>query len=98
MQPQADGTLLRVKVVPKARKLAVVGIVGDALKVSLTAAPERGEANRQLEEFLAEVLDLPRQRVVVKAGLGSRNKLVLLAGVDRHWLSQRLQAVLSSKQ
>lgn len=95
MQAQADGCLLRVKVVPKARQLGLVGVVGDALKVSLTAAAEKGEANRQLEDFLAEALDLPRTRVVLRAGLTSRTKLVFLAGVDRDWLLQRLRTVLS---
>lgn len=98
VQAHPKGCVLRVRVAPKARRLAIVGVLGDALKVSLTAAAERGDANRQLQEFLAETLQLPRHRVVVDAGLASRTKLVLLVGVDRRWLVERLEAVLSWRQ
>lgn len=94
LQPLGTGCLLRVKVIPKGKKLSVVGVLGDSLKVSLTAAAERGEANRQLEEFLAELLGIPSSSVVLRAGLTSRNKLVFLAGVDPERVFQRLQAVL----
>lgn len=95
LQRQTGGCLLRVKVVPKAKRLAVLGILGDSLKVSLTAAAERGEANRQLKEFLAEVLGMPSSSVVLKAGFTSRNKLVFLAGVDGERVVQRLKTVLT---
>lgn len=94
LQRQEGGCLLRVKVIPKGKKLSVVGVIGESLKVSLTAAAERGEANRQLQEYLAELLGIPSSSVVLKAGLTSRNKLVFLAGVDPERVLQRLQAVL----
>lgn len=86
---------MRVKVVPKAKRLAVVGVMGDSLKVSLTAAAEKGEANRQLQEFLAATFEVPPSSVVLKAGFTSRNKLVFLPGVDPEQILQRLKAVLS---
>ncbi len=87
---------MRVKVVPKAKKLAVVGVMGESLKVALTAAAERGEANRQLQEFLAELLDVPPSHVILRAGLSSRNKLVFLAEVEPQRVVQRLQTMLGS--
>ncbi|MFN3413274.1 MAG: DUF167 domain-containing protein [Thermoanaerobaculum sp.] len=98
MQLHAGGCFLRVKVVPGGKKLAVVGVIGDSLKVSLTAAAERGEANRQLQGFLAEVLGISPSSVVLKAGLTSKNKLVFLAGVEPERVLQRLQGVLSFTQ
>lgn len=95
VQVQAEGCLLRVKVIPKAKRRAVVGVLGDSLKVSLTAVAERGEANRQLQEFLAEVLGIPPSSVLLKAGVASRNKLLFLEGVDPERVVQRLQAVLA---
>lgn len=86
---------MRVKVVPKGKRLAVVGVMGETLKVSLTAAPQRGEANQQLKELLAGVLGIPPSSVVLKAGLTSKNKLVFLAGVEAQEVAQRLQAVLA---
>ncbi|MGC8916710.1 MAG: DUF167 domain-containing protein [Thermoanaerobaculum sp.] len=94
VQRAQGGCLLRVRVAPKARRLAVMGVVGDALKVALTAPPERGQANAQLEGYLAELLAVPRRVVSVRAGAGSRDKLVFLEGMEPSEVLRRLQTVL----
>jgi len=43
-----------VKVHPRARKNAITGELGDALKVSLTAPPIEGNANEACIEFFAK--------------------------------------------
>lgn len=50
----AGGISLAVKVHPRARRNAVTGILGDALKLSLTAPPTEGNANQACIEFLAK--------------------------------------------
>ena len=48
----------------RAKKDAITGTLGDALKLSLTAPPTEGRANGAVIEFLAEVLRLPRSSVL----------------------------------
>ena len=56
----------------------------------MAAAPERGRANEALVELLAETLGLPRERVHVIAGHGSRAKVVEIDGLERAEVERRL--------
>ncbi len=71
-----SGATFQVKVHPRAKKNAITGEVGDALKVALTAPPVEGRANEACIAFLAEVLNVPRSSVTIAAGESSRNKVI----------------------
>jgi uncharacterized protein (TIGR00251 family) len=72
---------LRLRVAPGARRSEIVGRLGDAWRVRVAAAPERGRANAALVDLLADTLGLRRPQVRVVAGAGSRDKVVVLAGL-----------------
>ncbi len=63
-----------VKVHPGAKKNAITGELGDALKLSLTSPPVEGRANEACIEFFAKLLKLPRSSVTIASGLTSRQK------------------------
>lgn len=67
---------LRVRVAPGARRSEVVGRLGDAWKVRVRSAPERGRANDELVELLAGTLGLTRSELRVVAGHTARDKIV----------------------
>jgi len=71
-----------VKVHPRAKKNAITGEFGDALKLALTAPPVEGKANEACIEFFANLLKLPRSSVSIAAGQSSRNKVIRIAGVS----------------
>jgi uncharacterized protein (TIGR00251 family) len=85
-----SGATFAVKVHPRAKKNAITGEVGDALKVALTAPPVEGKANEACIEFFAKLLKVPRSSVTIAAGLGSRNKAVRVAGLSADELRRRL--------
>jgi uncharacterized protein (TIGR00251 family) len=66
--------LLRVRVQPKARRNAVMGWRGEALRVSVTAPPEDGKANRAVIELLADTLAVPASSISLVRGATSRDK------------------------
>jgi uncharacterized protein (TIGR00251 family) len=72
---------LPIKAIPNAPRSAVVGWLGEALKVKVHAPPVEGRANEALCEFLAETLGLPRRAVTVLRGDTSRQKLVRIEGL-----------------
>ncbi|MDH4457678.1 MAG: DUF167 domain-containing protein [Nevskia sp.] len=74
-------TRLDVKVSPKASRNAVTGWMGEVLKISVTAVPERGKANDAVEQLLADALGLPRSAVTVVAGHTSKLKRVQIVGL-----------------
>jgi len=75
---------------PRARKNAITGELGDALKLSLTMPPLEGRANEGCIEFFANLLKVPRSSVTIASGQTSRNKLIRVAGLSAEEVRRRL--------
>jgi len=90
IQNSPDGVTFAVKVHPHAKKNAITGEAGDALKLSVTAPPADGKANQACIEFFAKLLNLPRSSVTIAAGLTSRNKVIRVAGLSAEEVQQRI--------
>lgn len=84
-------TRLRIRVSPGARKTELVGRQGEAWKVRVAAAPERGRANDALLKLLAERLRVAPAALAVVAGRTARDKVVELHGLDAHEAARRLE-------
>jgi uncharacterized protein len=97
IQESAKGITFAVKVHPRARNNAVNGIVGDALKLALTAPPAEGRANQAVIEFFADLFQIPRSSVTIASGETSRNKVVRIAGMTRAAVEQRLARLVGSR-
>jgi uncharacterized protein len=76
----ADGCMLAVRVHPGAKRNAVGGMHGGALKVSITAPATDGKANDALIAFIADWLNVPRARISLVAGETSRSKTLRITG------------------
>jgi uncharacterized protein (TIGR00251 family) len=85
-----NGATFAVKVHPRAKKNAVTGELGEALKLSLTAPPADGKANEACIEFFANLLKVPRPSVTIAAGQTSRNKVIRVAGLSAEEVRRRL--------
>ena len=77
-----SGVSFAVKIHPRAKKNAITGELGDALKVSLTTPPIEGRANEACIEFFAKLLNVPRSSVTIASGQGSRNKVIRVVGLS----------------
>jgi uncharacterized protein YggU (UPF0235/DUF167 family) len=84
--------MLRVRVVPGSSSPGVVGRYGDAWKIRVREAPERGRANDAVVDLLAGTLSLPRRDVRLVGGHGTRDKLVELDGLSADETDRRLAA------
>ncbi len=90
IRDNAAGASLAVKIHPRARKDAITGEIGDALKVSLTAPPVDGKANAACIDFFAKLLKVPRSSVTIASGQTSRNKVIVVAGLSPDVVRARL--------
>jgi uncharacterized protein len=88
------GATFQIKVHPRAKKNAITGEVGDALKIALTAPPVEGRANEACIAFFAELLNVPRSSVTIAAGQSSRNKVIRIAGLTAAQVGERLQKAM----
>ncbi len=94
----AKGISFAVKVQPRARRNAIIGVMGDSLKLALTAPPVEGRANEAVIEFFAQLFQIPRASVTIASGETSRNKVIRIAGLSRAEVEQRLaQELVRSK-
>jgi len=98
-KPGPEFVRLAVHVMPNAKRTAVTGMHGDAVKIRLQAQPVEGQANEALVRFVADVLDLPKSAVSVSHGLTARRKLLEIAapGMTVEKIEQALLALVSQE-
>jgi uncharacterized protein len=90
IRESAGGVTFAIRVHPRAKKNAITGTHGEALKLALTAPPIEGRANDAVIEFFAELLRLPRSSITIAAGQTSRNKVVRISGITARVLEEKL--------
>jgi len=91
----AGGTVLPVRAQPNARRDALLGERAGALRVGVSAAPEKGKANASIARVLADSLGLKASQVALLAGDTSRDKKFLVLGIDPETLRGRLDRALA---
>ncbi|MDR3634543.1 MAG: DUF167 domain-containing protein [Isosphaeraceae bacterium] len=90
----AEGTVIPVRAQPGARKNAVLGERNGALRVAVSAAPERGKANEAIQQLLAEALGCKMSQVTLVQGQTSREKKFLVSGVAVEELERRIRGLI----
>ncbi|MGD9692728.1 MAG: DUF167 domain-containing protein [Phycisphaerales bacterium] len=76
------GVLIRVKAVPGAKRDEISGVLGDRLKVRVSAAPEGGKANAAICAVIAGALGVRARDVSVVQGASGAEKVVEARGVS----------------
>jgi uncharacterized protein len=89
LQESDGGVSFAVKVHPRARKNAITGEFGDALKLSLTSPPVDGRANQACIEFFVKLLMVPRSSVTIASGQTSRRKVIRVSGLSAEEIRRR---------
>jgi uncharacterized protein (TIGR00251 family) len=94
LNPHAQGTIIPVRAQPGARRNAVLGERAGALRVAVSAPPERGKANAAIAELLADAIGVRASQVSLISGETSRENRFLVAGVTPDEIRTRLAHVL----
>jgi len=90
------GVILQIQVQPRSSRNQLVGLQGDALKIKLTSPPVDGAANKACCAFLAKVFGVAKGDVELVAGDKSRQKRILLNGLDLATAEQILKSQLEA--
>jgi len=85
VRPVKNGVLVAVRLTPESKATRLTGFAdqadgGRVLKASVTAAPERGKANKALLDLLAKTWRLPKTTLSVATGATGRAKQIHVAG------------------
>jgi uncharacterized protein (TIGR00251 family) len=86
-----EGCVLSVRAQPGARKEGIKGEHGGALKVAVTAPPDRGRANQALVEVLREALGLKQSQIELLSGHTGRQKRFLIRGTTKAELDAKIR-------
>ena len=89
--PVKDGIRLNLRVSPGAKHTSIAGTYGDgAIRLKVTAPPIDGKANAEVERFLSSLFGVPRSEVSITRGASSRDKVVVVRGLEKAETSQLL--------
>jgi hypothetical protein len=83
---------VELRVSPGAARNEIVGRYGEGWKVRVAARAERGKANQELLEFLAETLGVRPATLRLVTGQSARDKLVEIDGMTRDEADRLLSA------
>ena len=83
--------IISVRVHPGARKNEVLSFSSGGLEVKVAALPEKGKANKELIDFLSELLGVSKSRLTILGGQTSRSKLAAIDGLSQEGVLERLQ-------
>ncbi|AMV39901.1 DUF167 domain-containing protein [Planctomyces sp. SH-PL62] len=94
LTPSKEGVLLNVHAQPGARRNGLLGERAGALRVAVTAAPDKGKANAAILDVLADALGLRPSAIALVSGETSRHKRILLAGLTPEEAGRRIAGAL----
>jgi hypothetical protein len=89
---------LEIHLQPGAKRNEVVGLRDGVLWVRVTAPALKGQANSAMVAFVAQLLDVPKDAVVITRGRISRQKVVAIQGLSPENLKEKLAQALSRNQ
>jgi uncharacterized protein (TIGR00251 family) len=81
---------IRLKVSPRSGKDQLLDLRSETIRVKLTAPPVEGEANRALIKFIARLCRLRKTDVELISGEKSRQKTILIRGLEVDVVIDRL--------
>jgi uncharacterized protein len=90
----SEGAILSIVAQPGSKRNAVLGERAEALRIAVTAPPDKGKANAAIQSVLAETLGCKTAQVVLISGATSRQKRFLIRGIDPEALRKRVDSVL----
>jgi uncharacterized protein (TIGR00251 family) len=88
-----EGVTLRVRVIPRSSMNVLTGETGGCLGVKLTTPPVGGRANKDLVKFLGKKLKIAPSSIRILHGHSSREKTLLIPGMDRATVQRLLSGV-----
>ena len=91
-------TKIAVRVQPNARSNEVLGYEDGVLRVKIAAPPVQGKANRELIEFLSELLGVSKGSVTIERGATSRTKVIGVSRLSQDDILNRLAAAQSPQR
>ena len=89
------GVEFLVKASPGSRKNETRGVVEGALKISVTAVAEKGQANAAIIKLLSRELKIAKSQIELTSGATSAHKKFLVRGAELQLLEEQLSRLVA---
>jgi len=86
-------TTLTVHIQPRAKRSEVLGFTDGILRLKIAAPPIEGKANKEVINYLSDILDIPKSSIDMEHGHTSKIKVIAINGLDRESIYERVEAV-----
>ena len=85
-------THITLQVQPNAKRNEVLGFRDGVLHLKIAAPPVKGRANKELVQFLSQLLGVSRSSIALEKGATSRRKVIAISRLKQAEVSKRLRA------
>ncbi|MBI4966418.1 MAG: YggU family protein [Desulfomonile tiedjei] len=92
LRDHSEGVTIEARIAPNASRNAIMLDSAGRLIIRLTAPPTEGKANKSLVKFLAKRLGVAPSSITIVRGHASRDKVLLVSGLDELTARRRLEA------
>ncbi len=91
------GAALTIRVTPRARKTEIGELMSDGtLRIRVQQPPVEGKANKALIKFLADILDVRKNRIEIVAGDRGLDKIVSILDLTAQEVQRRIEAQMEA--
>lgn len=85
--------IVKVKIVPGSSKNKIIGAYNDALKITITAPPIEGKANKKCITYLAKYFDVAKSKIEIISGRTSKNKLIKIYDISKKEFLDKIEKI-----
>ena len=82
---------IAVQIHPGAKRNEIVRFEEGIWHLKIAAPPTEGKANKELIEFLSELLDISKSRITIDKGATGHRKLISVEGMTKEAAEGRLR-------
>ena len=91
IQQLGEAVVFTVKVVPGSSRTQIGGLLNGMIKIKVSAAPEKGKANKLLVDFLAKQLGVKSKAVTIISGHKTAVKQVQVMGIQAQKIAEIIE-------
>lgn len=85
--------IIKVRVIPDAKKTEIISRVGTVLRVRLATSGIEEKANKMLISFLSEFFEVPKFKIYLRKGVRAKEKTIEIEGKPDEKLREMLEAI-----
>jgi len=85
--------VIKVKIIPGSSKNKIIGVYNNSLKITITAPPVEGKANKKCITYIAKCFDVAKSKIEIISGQTSKNKLIKIYDISQREFLDKLEKI-----